>query len=126
MDGGHGAAQQSHCDVLKNARKSRRDYDADAVRGSLTAAVKSAFNGNEPREFQLDIAEALMLGLDITAIAGTGSGKTLPWVMPLLLEENKTKTVLVISPLKALQADHVRLYSRATTVTLRSPTGRIL
>ena len=122
MDGEHGA----HPDILKNARKSRRGYDADATRGMLTAAVKSAFNGNEPREFQLDIVEALMLGLDITAIAGTGSGKTLPWVMPLLLEENKAKTVLVISPLKALQADHVRLYPQATMVTLKPPAGCIL
>ena len=74
----------------------------------LTTAVKLAFNGNEPRTFQLDVTEALMLGLGVTAIAGTGSGKTLPWATPLLLEENKEKTVLVISPLKALQAVHVR------------------
>lgn len=87
-------AQQSHPDVLENARKSRHSYDTDATRASLTAAVKSAFNGNESRKFQLDIAEALILGLDVTAIAGTGSGKTLPWVMPLLLEENRDKTVL--------------------------------
>lgn len=92
----------------------------------LTAVVKSVFNGNEPHEFQLDIAEALMLGLNITAIVGTGSGKTLPWVMLLLLEENKAKTVLVISPLKALQADHVRLYPQATMVTLKPPAGCIL
>ena len=74
----------------------------------LTTVVKLAFNGNEPRTFQLDVTEALMLGLGVTAIAGTGSGKTLPWATPLLLEENKAKTVLVISPLKALQAVHVR------------------
>ena len=72
----------------------------------LTTVVKLAFNGNEPRTFQLDVTEALMLG--VTAITGTGSGKTLPWATPLLLEENKVKTVLVISPLKALQAVHVR------------------
>ena len=74
----------------------------------LTTVVKLAFNGNEPRTFQLDVTEALMLGLGVTAIAGSGSGKTLPWATPLLLEENKAKTVLVISPLKALQAVHVR------------------
>ena len=74
----------------------------------LTTAVKLAFNENEPRTFQLDVTEALMLGLGVTAIAGTGSGKTLPWAAPLLLEENKEKTVLVISLLKALQAVHVR------------------
>ena len=111
MDGEHEAGPQSPSDVLKNARISRHGYDANATRASLTAAVKSAFNGNEPRKFQLDIAEALMLGLDVTAIAGTGSGKTLPWVMPLLLGENKAKMILVISPLKALQADHVRFHS---------------
>lgn len=79
------------------------------TRSSLTTVVKSAFGGNEPCEFQLDVAEALMLGLDVTAIVGTGSGKTLPWAMPLLLEENNVKSVLVISPLKSLQTDHVKL-----------------
>ena len=97
-------------EVLENARKSRSGYDVDATRALLTAAVKLAFNGNEPRKFQLDIAEALILGLDVTAIAGTGSGKTLPWAMPLLLDENKDKMILVISPLKALQADHVNFH----------------
>jgi ATP-dependent helicase YprA (DUF1998 family) len=99
---------QSYTEILENARKSQHGYDPDATRKLLIAAVKSAFNGNEPRMFQLNIAEALILGLDVTAIAGTGSGKTLPWAMPLLLGENKHRTVLVISPLKALQADHVR------------------
>jgi len=66
-----------------------------------------AFNQNIPHDFQLDVAEALILGLDTTVIAGTGSGKTLPWAMPLLLDENKGRACLVISPLKALQVEHV-------------------
>ena len=98
MDREHKATQLSCSYVLKSTRKSKCGYDADVTRTSLTTAVKSAFNGNEPRTFQLDVAETLMLGLDATAIAGTGSGKTPPWAMQLLLEENKAKTVLVMLP----------------------------
>ena len=127
MNGEHDAAQESCPDVLKNARKSRFSYDADTTQELLTTTVKLAFKGNEPCKFQLDTVEALILGLNVMAIAGTGSGKTLPWVMPLLLEENKTKTVLVISPLKAPQADHVRFhFTEMTAPLLRTPAGCIL
>ena len=117
----HEGTQQSSSDVLENVRKSKSGYDTDATRALLTAAVKSVFDGNKPRKFQLDVAEALILGLDVTAIAGTGSGKTLPWMMPLLLEENRAKIVLVISPLKALQADHVGFSLCVMTVSSDLP-----
>jgi len=103
----HEAANQRSLDVLDRERRSREGYSGEKTREAFTAAVKVAFNGNEPRGFQLDVAEALTLGLDSTVIAGTGSGKTLPWAIPLLLDENKDKMVLVISPLKALQVEHV-------------------
>jgi superfamily II DNA helicase RecQ len=61
----------------------------------------------KPYGWQIDVSEALALGLDATVIAGTGSGKTLPWAMPLLLEENRDRICLVISPLNELEADHV-------------------
>ena len=93
--------------ALEEARRSTKGYSSNATREALTNAVKVAFNQNTPRGFQLDVAEALILGLDATVIAGTGSGKTLPWAMPLLLDENRERACLVISPLKALQADHV-------------------
>ena len=60
-----------------------------------------------PREWQLDAAEALILGLDTFIVAGTGSGKTIPYMLPLLLPENRRKMIVVISPLKALQRDQV-------------------
>ncbi|KAF9787415.1 P-loop containing nucleoside triphosphate hydrolase protein [Thelephora terrestris] len=104
----HEAANQRNLDLLEQARKSREGYDGENTREAFRAAVKAAFNGNEPRKFQLDVAEAMTLGLDSTVIAGTGSGKTLPWAIPLLLDENKNKVVLVISPLKALQKEHRR------------------
>ena len=92
---------------MDRERRLREGYSVEERREAFRAAVKVAFNGNEPREFQLDVAEALTLGLDSTVIAGTGSGKTLPWAIPLLLDENKDKMVLVISPLKALQVEHI-------------------
>jgi ATP-dependent helicase YprA (DUF1998 family) len=94
--------------VLEEAHKSTKGYNSHATREALTDAVKLAFNQNTPHNFQLDdVAEALILGLDAMLVAGTGSGKTLPWAMPLLLDEYKERACIVISPLKALQADHV-------------------
>ena len=58
-------------------------------------------------DWQVDLAEALTLGLDATVIAGTGSGKTLPWTIPLLLEQNHDRICLVISLLNELEVDHV-------------------
>ncbi|KAF8218453.1 hypothetical protein L208DRAFT_1140040, partial [Tricholoma matsutake] len=56
-----------------------------------------------PYEWQLNIAEALLLGLDTVVIAGTGSGKTIPFMLlPLCHPE---KMVLILSPLKTLQRD---------------------
>jgi bloom syndrome protein len=46
------------------------------------------------------------LGLDLVVIAGTGAGKTMPFMMPLLLDKKK---VIIVSPLKVLQADQVRI-----------------
>ena len=101
--------------VLEEARRSKKNYNSQAAREALTSAVKAAFNQNTLRDFQLDVAEAIILGLDATVIAGTGSGKTLPWAMPLLLDENQGRACLVISPLKALQVDHVSYPSWKST-----------
>lgn len=56
-------------------------------------------------EWQLDVAEALLLGTDSVVIVGTGSGKTIPFMLLLVL--NSKKMVLIISPLKVLQHDQV-------------------
>jgi len=45
------------------------------------------------------------VGLDCSVIAGTGAGKTMPFVMPLFLDPKKI--VVVISPLNALEEDQV-------------------
>jgi len=62
-----------------------------------------------PRDWQVDCAEAFNLGIDCTVIAGTGSGKTLPFVMPALLH-GRGKVTLVLSPLNSLEEDQVRRF----------------
>jgi superfamily II DNA helicase RecQ len=49
-----------------------------------------------------------LLGLDSVIVTGTGAGKTMPFMMPLLL--NDKKMVIIISLLKILQADQVQYH----------------
>ena len=55
--------------------------------------------------WQVDVAEALLLGLACTVVAGMGAGKTMLFVMPLFVDSQKI--VVVISPLNALEEDQV-------------------
>lgn len=61
--------------------------------------------GKPAYDWQLDVAESIVLGLDTVPIAGTGAGKTMPFMMPLLLDN--IKKILVISLLKVPQQDQV-------------------
>jgi ATP-dependent helicase YprA (DUF1998 family) len=79
-------------------------YDSQKVQEELSQAMQEHC-GKAPYPWQLDAAEALILGLDSVVIAGTGAGKTMPFVMPLFW--NKDKCIIIISPLKALQRDQV-------------------
>ena len=83
----------------------KHQYDSPKTRKKLSDLVQQHFHGHKPYEWQLDTAEALLLGLDSIIIAGTGTGKTLPFVIPLLY--NKAGRIIIISPLKALQQDQV-------------------
>ncbi|EMD39694.1 hypothetical protein CERSUDRAFT_121909 [Gelatoporia subvermispora B] len=68
-----------------------------------------------------DVSEALLLGLDCLVIAGTGTGKTYPAVMPLLIDDTKQKKVIVLSPLNDLEVDQTARFRKmgltATAVT---------
>lgn len=58
-----------------------------------------------PREMQLRSILADRLGRDSLVSAGTGSGKTLPIAINILLDDpSKNKITLTISPLKRLQS----------------------
>ena len=94
--------------VLEKARQKafkKNGYNSESTRGRLIELFRERFDGGEPRPWQLDVTEAIILGLDTLVIAGTGAGKTIPFMMPLMLDP--TKKALVISPLKILQADQV-------------------
>ena len=61
--------------------------------------------GKSLYEWQLDVAEAFSLGLDVLLLAGTGAGKTSPFMVPLLVDPKKT--LLIVLPLKLLQDEQV-------------------
>jgi ATP-dependent helicase YprA (DUF1998 family) len=95
-------------------------YSSDKTRSDITKAFKSAFNGLKPYTWPLDVCEALLLGLDCIVIAGTGAGKTMPFIMPLLVDETKKNMAIIISPLNALEHDqvyHVTILCSAGSLT---------
>jgi DEAD/DEAH box helicase len=99
-------------DFLTSARESAakcRDYNYAATRHAIKTKFRAVFSGKSPYSWQVDVTEALLLGLDCVVIAGTGSGKTMPFGMPLLLDEAKEKIVVVISPLNELEAEQVSI-----------------
>ena len=104
-------SSSSQSKVLQAARDEAlrsRQYSSERTRNDLVIAFKNAFKGLEPYQWQLDITEGLLLGLDCVAIAGTGSGKMMPFAMPLLVDKTKKRMVIVISPLNDLEEDQVR------------------
>lgn len=79
----------------------KHQYNSEKTREELSHLVQQRCEGRVPYSWQLDVAEALMLEVNSIVIAGTGAGKTLPFVMPLL--NDPEKSIIIISPLKALQ-----------------------
>lgn len=74
----------------------------------IVGELEQRTGGKVPYTWQLEVSEALLLGLDCSVIAGTGTGKTMPFVLPLLAQPNKH--VLIISPLDALEADQAEKF----------------
>jgi ATP-dependent helicase YprA (DUF1998 family) len=101
-------------DVLENARKTASmidHYSSQLTREAIVKRCEEAFNGHKPYDWQIDVTEALLLGLDCVAIAGTGAGKTMPFGLPLLMDETRSKMVIVISPLNDLEVEQVSMIS---------------
>ena len=95
---------------LKNAREAAlkdRNYDSEETRQTMSQKLMDVFNGRSPYDWQLDAAESLILGLDCVVVAGTGAGKTIPFMLPLFVHDSWDKLVLIISPLNALEMDQV-------------------
>jgi hypothetical protein len=105
----HEREQEKAAELLQDARDrafKTRGYNFIDTRKKLVAEFRARNDNKEPYEWQLDVSEALILGLDCTVIAGTGAGKTMPFAMPLYVETEKM--MIVISPLNALEEDQVR------------------
>ncbi|KAF9542091.1 hypothetical protein CPC08DRAFT_717012 [Agrocybe pediades] len=69
-----------------------------------------------PRQFQLEASLETYQGRDSIIIAGTGHGKTLCIVIPLLL--NPKKNAILVSPLKRLQLMQVIYFTSFGICTL--------
>ena len=93
--------------LLSDACTKKAGYNSQVTWRMLSDSVMALRLEIKPYNWQVDVAEALSLGLDATVIAGTGTGKTSPWALLLLLDKNCDKIILVISPLNELKVDHV-------------------
>lgn len=96
----------------RNRAKKEQNYMSATTREHIQKTFPESCQGKEPHDWQLDVAEAILLGLDCTVIAGTGAGKTMPFIMPLFAEGRK-KVVVIISPLNVLEEDQVYTYVSA-------------
>jgi bloom syndrome protein len=97
LDWKHANSYRNLENACKTAAK-KKNYDTHKNRAALADIFRERF-GNNPYDWQLDVTEAIV-------IASTGSGKTMPFMMPLLMDP--TKKIIIISPLKVLQLDQVR------------------
>ncbi|KIK97805.1 hypothetical protein PAXRUDRAFT_135571 [Paxillus rubicundulus Ve08.2h10] len=90
-------------------------YSSENTRKAFIDTCLHRYNNQPPYSWQLDAAVAFYLGLDCTVLAGTGSGKSLPFVMPCILSSNKV--LLVISPLNSLEEDQVTCWCHKMGLT---------
>ncbi|GLB41684.1 putative P-loop containing nucleoside triphosphate hydrolase protein [Lyophyllum shimeji] len=97
------ARSTANLEKAREGAKAARGYCSATTRAKLSEEFSARMNQRRPYDWQVDVAEALILGLDCTVIAGTGAGKTMPFVMPLFVEPKKV--VIIISPLNALEED---------------------
>ncbi|KAJ8489590.1 hypothetical protein ONZ45_g13521 [Pleurotus djamor] len=100
------ASDQVHEAILRkaiNAAVSKDQYNSQGTRTKITNALWEKAGKKVPYPWQLNVAESLLVGLDATVIAGTGAGKTMPFIMPLFAQPKRT--VVIISPLNALEED---------------------
>ncbi|KAI0047481.1 P-loop containing nucleoside triphosphate hydrolase protein [Auriscalpium vulgare] len=87
----------------------KNGYDSIEARKRMVDECKRRSNGKIiPYTWQLDVAEALVLGIDSELIAPTGAGKTIPFALPLFHDDKKI--IIIISPLNALEEDQARRF----------------
>ena len=79
-------------------------YDSTLTRVKICEEFEMRTGGKKPYGWQMDVAEAIITGLDCVVVVGTGAGKTMPFIMPLLVNPKKH---IIISPLDALEHNQV-------------------
>ena len=97
--------------TLKNACEAalkNRNYDLEETHQTMSQKLQDIFNERTPYDWQLDVAKSLILSLDCVVVAGTGAGKTIPFVLPLFVHNSQDKLILIISLLNALEMEQVR------------------
>ncbi|KAJ7105289.1 hypothetical protein C8R44DRAFT_543917, partial [Mycena epipterygia] len=57
-------------------------HDDGAAHAKFRNEFSECNDGMVAHEWQIDMREALALGLDFSLIAGTGADKTMPFVIP--------------------------------------------
>lgn len=107
----HRRQRKRSYDLLEAARKAKRTYNSEATWAAINSQLRQRSNGEiSAWDWQLDIGEALHLGVDVEAINRTGSGKTLPMVLQHFIPGNEKKVTVIISPLNVLEEDQVRKF----------------
>jgi len=94
----------------KPAGKSWPRFSKKVEEEELIEAAKGSF-GYKPHQWQLEAAIKVLEGNDGIVIAGTGKGKTMVFaLLGLAVKLSGTKGYyIIVSPLKALEGDQVRL-----------------
>lgn len=96
-------------------KKLAKDTASVNVHTQIQRELKRVLPDITAHSWQLNIGEAVSLGLDSVLVARTGAGKTLPFIMPLLAHNNpnklqEKKKIIIISPLNVLQEDQVSIH----------------
>ena len=63
--------------IEKASGSETQPYNSPATRARIRCVFEERF-GSSAHEWQVDVTEAILLGLDSFVIAGTGAGKTMP------------------------------------------------
>ncbi|QRW11903.1 DEAD/DEAH box helicase [Ceratobasidium sp. AG-Ba] len=102
-------ADPSNSNLDPASNVSPNTYPAGSkLRQELFDATKLA-TGWDPFDWQLNVAEALCKRRDVLCIAGTGSGKTLPFVMPTFVDPKAL--VWIVSPLNYIEQQQQKTFS---------------
>lgn len=89
---------------LQGIRPLSEKLQPENIRARLKDALVLSF---DPDDFQVELLSRILRGYDSLLCAGTGYGKSLIFE-GLAVLGGKTKVVVVICPLKALERDQVR------------------